>query len=49
MQKYSAEVQKVQIDVDIYQKRSAKLQQQYDAAYQVMAGGAQRPPQERDR
>tara|TARA_A100001391_G_C5032780_1_gene268789 strand:+ start:164 stop:1294 length:1131 start_codon:yes stop_codon:yes gene_type:complete len=49
VQKYSAEVQKVQIDVDIYQKRSAKLQQQYDAAYQVMAGGAQRPPQERGR
>tara|TARA_R110002020_G_scaffold167042_3_gene355280 strand:+ start:1384 stop:2529 length:1146 start_codon:yes stop_codon:yes gene_type:complete len=41
IQKYTAEMQKSKMDVDIYQQRSIKFQQQYDAAFQVMAGTSQ--------
>ena len=37
VQQYSAEMQKAKMDIEIYKQRSAKLQQQYDAAFALMA------------
>jgi len=47
VQKYTAEIQKVKTNVDLYHQRSMKLQQQYDSAFQIMAGTSQ--PQQRQR
>ena len=36
VQNYSAQMQKIKVDIDIYHQRSMKLQTQYDAAFQFM-------------
>jgi len=37
IQKYGAQVQKVKMDIDLYQQKSLKLQKQYDNAFLMMA------------
>ena len=49
IQKYTAEIQKAKMNVDLYQQRSMKFQQQYDSAFQIMAGTSQSKPQQRQR